>query len=298
MMRSSRSICQRIQIALVAIINSFQVYASPQMPDYIIFQGDTIATYNLILEQYLQKHENIESEKLFGLSFRGGASFNCWRGYQAIYRIDNDSLFLVEIISCGEMWGGKIDKTASTEKMKALFKERVVNDRVYIDWFSGDFSFPLSNKVVRWDGVFYKIFENETVVKVGSGKVLKVEAVQNYVDDPKAINRRDKAKISSLLFNKLKKIKWKNVDECDCSEEYIITIDEGGKISKVNMAYTPEEIDQFVEQDDFTWCTNRIYNALKQLRFDVIKDKGTPIAEDVYLEIWITEKGKIENWTR
>ena len=39
------------------------------MPDYIIFKGDTIATYNLILEQYLQSQEKTKSEKLFGLNF-------------------------------------------------------------------------------------------------------------------------------------------------------------------------------------------------------------------------------------
>src|SRR5687767_12385693 len=94
--------------------------ASPQMPDYIIFQGDTIATYNLILEQYLQRQEKTESEKLFGLSFRnssnGGFSFNCWRGYQAIYKIDNDSIFLVDIISCGERRNDKLTKLLLLKK--------------------------------------------------------------------------------------------------------------------------------------------------------------------------------------
>src|SRR5687768_9803409 len=103
---------------LIFTLCSFRLFASPQMPDYIIFKGDTIATYNLILEQYLQRQENTESEKLFGLSFRDGASLNCWRGYQAIYKFESDSLFLVDIINCGERRSGKIDKAASAEKMK------------------------------------------------------------------------------------------------------------------------------------------------------------------------------------
>ena len=148
---------------LVLTLSALRVFASPQMPDYIIFKGDTIATYNLILEQYLQRQEKTESEKLFGLSFRkssnGGFSFNCWRGYQAIYKIDNDTLFLVDIINCGERREGKIDKTASIEKMKGIFGDNVVNGRVYINWFSGDLNFPLNNKLLRWDGVFYKIYE-------------------------------------------------------------------------------------------------------------------------------------------
>jgi len=62
---------------------------------------------------------------MFGLSFRDGASFNCWRGYQAIYKIDNDSLFLVDIINCGERRSSAIDTAASAQKMKAILKTKL-----------------------------------------------------------------------------------------------------------------------------------------------------------------------------
>jgi hypothetical protein len=39
-------------------------------------------------------------------------------------------------------------------------------------------------------------------------------------------------------------------------------------------------------------------NALKTLKFDIVKDKGKPIAEDIYIEIWVEDNGKVENWTR
>jgi hypothetical protein len=249
----------------------------------------------------LQRQEKTPSEKLFGLSFRNnsneGFSFNCWRGYQAIYKIDNDSLFLVDIINCGERRNGKIDKSASFKKMKALFDDKVLNGRVYIDWFSGDFSFPLSNKVLRWDGVFYTIFENERVVNISSGKVLTVEDVENYVDDPKRINRKDKNKISDILFKRLKKVKWKNKEGFDCSDKYLVTIDENGNVSKVRMLYSDVEIDKYYERDEYNYCIEKILNALKTLKFDIIKDKGKPIAEDIYIEIWVEDNGKIENWT-
>lgn len=108
-------------LIFVLTFRSTGLFASPQIPDYIVFKNDTIATYNLILEQYLQRLEKTELEKLFGLSFRDGASTNCCRGYQAIYKIDNDSLFLIDIINCGEGRSGKIDTAASAEKMKAIF---------------------------------------------------------------------------------------------------------------------------------------------------------------------------------
>lgn len=289
-------------LIIIFLLFPLGLLASPQVPDYIIFKGDTIATYNLILEQYLQKQEKIESDKLFGLSFRnssdGSFSFNCWRGYQAIYMIDNDSIFLVNIINCGERKKGNIDKESSIKKMKGLFGNNLINNRVFIDWFSGDLNFPLNNKLLRWDGVFYAIYENETVINISNGKVLNVESVDNYVNIPKRINRRDKNKVSDILFKKLKKVKWINTDSIDCSEKYLVTIDKDGIVSNVSMLryQSSDSIDKYWERNEYSYCIKTILDAFKKLKFDIIKDKGKPFSEDIYIEIWF-DKGKIENWT-
>jgi len=283
---------------LIFILTSWRLFASPQMPDYVIYGKDTIATYNLILEKYLQKKDTTEVDKLFGLSFRNGSSFNCWRGYQAIYKIENDSLFLVDIINCGELRNGKIDKVQSIEKIKSIFKDQFRDNKVYINWFDGYINFPLKNKLLRWDGVFYKIFESEKVITITKGNVEKVEDIENYVDDPKRIDRRDKGEISDLLFKKLKKVKWKNSNKFDCGTKYLITIDETGIVSKVRMLYSDQEIEEYYEKEEYNFCIDKMFNALKSLNFDIIKDKGKPISEEIYLEIWIEDNGKIENWTR
>ena len=242
---------------------SLRAFTSPQSPDYIIFKGDTVATYTLLLELYFQQQDKAEQGKLFGLSFRDGASFNCWRGYQAIYEVDNDSLFLVDIIYCGERRNGKINKAASVEKMKKIFNEKFFNDRVYINWFSGDIKFPLTNKVLRWDGVFYTIYEREKVISISGGRVLAMKDVENYIDDPGRINRKDKNKISDTLFKKLKKAKWKNNADFDCSEKYMVTIDGNGNVSKVRMLYAEDEIEKYYEKDEYNFCISKVYNALK-----------------------------------
>lgn len=301
-MRSCQIHCH---IILFLVLSSPCVWASPQMPDYIIFKGDTIATYNLILESYLQQLDSAKSETLFGLSFRnnmgGGATFNCWRGYQAIYKIDNDSFFLVDIIRCGERRYGKIDKAESIKQLKAIFGDRVVNDRVYITWFTGELSFPLNNNLIRWDGVFYKIYEKETLVRVDNGKVIWAEAINNYVHIPHGIDRRDKKKISDILFKKIKHSKWVDVDSMDCSEKYWVTIGEDGKVSKVIMVdyQLQDTIDRYWDREEYNYCLNTMYKVLRKLQFDIIKDKGKPITEDVYIEIeFDDEKRKIYNWTR
>ena len=40
-----------------------------------------------------------------------------------------------------------------------------------------------------------------------------------------------------------------------------------------------------------------VKKAVKGLEFDIIKRKGIPIEEVVYIELWFEENGTIENWT-
>lgn len=291
-------------LKILFVFITIKIFGSPQLPDYIIYKNDTIPTYHLILEKYLQK-ENPNEEKLFGLSFRGNENFavspNCWRGYQAIYEIKNDSLFLNKIVTCFDLVDKKkIDSKISSERMRKIFGDKVKNDKVFIDWFSGNISFPQKikkNNLLRWDGVFYKIFQFETALNFIAGKLSSSKNIENYEHVKKGIKRTKKDNISNIFFAEIKKLKWN--DENDCSEKYWITINEKGKISKVEMNYTEKEIKEFFEKDEYEFCVNRIYNSLKNLQFDILKDKGIPISEKIYLEIWYdTKTKKLENWTR
>lgn len=136
---------------------SIHCFGSPQIPDYIIYKKDTIPTYNLIVENYLQSL-NPNEDKLFGLSFRNsteglGTSLNCWRGYQAIYEVENDSLFVKHIISCFELKDNKkINIFESQERMNKIFGEKVKNGKVFVDWYSGIINFPLKIKNNKMEG--------------------------------------------------------------------------------------------------------------------------------------------------
>ncbi len=134
---------------LFAMLITSGLYASPQSPDFIVIGKDTIGTYNLLLEKYLQKIDSNNTGQMFGLTFRKSNSMNCWRGYQAIYTLQNDSLFLTDIIECGELLYGSIDKVESREKIKAIFGDKFKNDRVFIYWYDGVFSFPLTQQMLR-----------------------------------------------------------------------------------------------------------------------------------------------------
>lgn len=284
---------------LLALFFAKNAFASPQLPDYIIFKADTIPVYHLIFEQYLQKNENSIQGNLFGLKFKEGASLNCWRGYQAIYIIENDSIFLKEIIGCGEYRNGlSIDQEASGKRLINIFGDRVKNRKVFLDWYSGGFSLPKGN-LLRWDGVLHKTFDEETLVQVKSGKVKSVSEITNYEDDPNRIDRRYGDKVSEILFKEIEKIRWKSINKFDCSESYLITIGIDGRVSKVAMAgyQSREEIKESWERNEYNYCIRTIKSGLQGLKFDILKMNGKPIEEMVQVEIWLEDDGKLENWT-
>lgn len=298
-----RQMIYRIWIVISLLLTGQNLNASPQMPDYLIYKGDTLPVYNLILEKYLEKINQTDQGDLFGLKFREGASLNCWRGYQAIYKIENDSLFLSDIIDCGELRYKKtIDKDESKKRITNIFNGKIRNGKVFLNWYSGNFSLPKSS-LLRWDGVFYKSFENEILIKVDNGRIKKVKLISNYIDKPDRINRRYTDTVSNVFFEQIKSknLNWEQLDDCECADRYLVTINKNGKISKVQMAdyQSKDSIDMYWEKKDYNLCIKSIYRAVKGLKFDIIKRKGVKVSEKVYLEIWYEEKtGQIENWTR
>ena len=148
-------------------------------------------------------------------------------------------------------------------------------------------------------GVFYTIYEQETVISIFSGKVSNIADVNNYEDVPNAIDRRDKSKLSNILFKQLKKVRWESIDKYDCSDKYLVTIGEDGRVSKVIMPeyQTQDSIDKYWDKDEYEYCINNVFKALHKLKFDIIKDKGKPISENVYFEVEFDSRRKNENWT-
>ncbi|WP_299781686.1 hypothetical protein [uncultured Formosa sp.] len=284
-----------------SVLNSFA--SSPQVSDYLIYKNDTIPTYNLLVEQYLQTRKE-DKGRLFDLSFRNsiegtlGTSLNCWRGYQAIYEIKNDSLFVNAIIDCHALE----NKNQIPENyIRKLFGEKVQNNKVFIDWFSGNISFPTKrtdNKMISWDGVFERIFMYENIIEIENGTINKISEQQNYVDLKNGIDRLDRENIKNVLFNRIKNYKWTKKDKFDCSEHYTVTIGKNGKISNVVMTeyQTEELIEEYWDtKREYNYCVKSIQRALKGLQFDIIKRKGIPIESSVSLEIWFNEDGTIEN---
>jgi hypothetical protein len=302
---------KKIITIIFLAINSLRLMASPQIPDYLIYNNDTIPIYHLILEDYFHSIEKPDNESLFGLSFRGGASPNCWRGYQAIYIIEHDSLFLKNILDCGELYRNQvIDENESRKKIEEIFNDKLKNQKIFVDWYSGNIAIPKGD-LLRWDGVFAQTYYKEEIICFKKGLLKKKEIVSNYIDLPNGISRdlphgkiyHSCKLISDTIFSLIKQLDWKTIDnlsEFGCDGEYIITINEKGKISNVSAVNVFDDTDKYY--NDFQRCqrkcSNKIKQKIKNLQFDIVKWNGKPIKEYVRFEIFYSVEGVLENWSK
>ena len=193
-------------------------YGTGQVPDYLVYKGDTIAIFSNPLEKYFEltgKRELID--------FVGCGSTACWRGYKAIWELKDDKLYLVQVTSCHKSCGLEI-KNANLKKMFGT-------ETVFADWFTGKIIVPQGERVQYIHMGYASIYEKELHISFKSGirtseKTISNEKIVNKIR--LAIRQREIAKkIQDTLYYQVKKyivwdtIKTPRFDLCD--EKYILT---------------------------------------------------------------------------
>ncbi len=115
-------------ISIISLI-SLTVHATEQSPDRLIFKGDTIYIETYPLE-ILMNSDSLIHNKIFGYDTVLCISSGCWRGHIATWEISNDSLFLTNLIAGCDDYTFDLAWVFGDDKVK--------NDKVFADWFSGD----------------------------------------------------------------------------------------------------------------------------------------------------------------
>ena len=290
---------QNLIILFLLLLSTANLKASPQAPDYLIVGKDTIPLYQLILEDYLYSiKQSTDNNSLFGFSFRDdfgyGNTTNCWRGYQAVYSLENDSLFLKYIIPCNSLRKLCVDDISnSNEQMQKVFKEKFKNNKVFIDWYSNEFTIP-KGKPIWWDGIFTTLYDKEELYFIRNGILVDKHIINNYIKVKGGISRKKK-EMSKAVFREIKKLNWKKLDdEFFCSDTYCLEIDSNGKVVNVRKNNYGVELDE-----DDIHCQEIIKNQLKKIQFDIILYHGRPFNDRFCIEIFYDEtKRKLENWSK
>lgn len=119
--------------------------ATEQEPDILIIGNDTLLIKSFPLE-------NLKLEyRPFGLTEETAPSTACWRGYRAIWRVENDSIFLEKISNCTTDFSSRpVIKEQNINDLleKNNLESKLVNKRVFADWFSTNLYF-VSDKSIK-----------------------------------------------------------------------------------------------------------------------------------------------------
>lgn len=169
------------------------VLATPQVPDYLIYNGDTLTIESNPLETYFEDHPRPDSL----LSSQSSA---CWRGYIAFWKIENDSLFLEKMVRES---GEEID-------FSAIFNDRDTNKKIHADWCSytmtSHFGELMFQNIHEYDREF--IFKKGVVIDqilYDNSKTLKhlFNLIQEHIDYSNISTSTDK---TSKVYVKIKSV--------------------------------------------------------------------------------------------
>ena len=115
----------KLLLFILSSLLPISLYCTEQFSDYLIVNNDTICLKSFPLD-----------ELGFNLPFGDSApSTACWRGYQAVWVIENDSLFLKEINPCYP------DSTEYDFTMEKYFLDNgynpvIIGGKIFADWYT------------------------------------------------------------------------------------------------------------------------------------------------------------------
>lgn len=147
-------------------------------------------------------------------------------------------------------------------------------------WFSGNIYIP-NGKRIR-NNPYFRTYEKEILLNYRNGKQNYRKEIINYIKVNEGIPRYDNKKICDTLFYYISKnLDWEKLGKEFCDDDYLITINSKGRISRV----------RFVPILDTKWqnlmfsfeerrCRKLIYRSIKHLKFDILKVNGKPYSEE------------------
>jgi hypothetical protein len=283
---------------LILLFVTIKCYSTAQVPDYLVIDNDTIAIFANPLEQYFEKLGNRE---IIGL--KGCGSTACWRGYKAVWRLKNDSLFLTAITSCHS---GDWCTDIRDADLDLMFGDDYKNNCVFASWVSSDIMAP-KGKLVQYIHMGYgSIYEENRYFTFSNGIKIK-EKIQSNKKIVNKIRLHKKAmevskQVQDTLFYYAKKnVCWDTTATpwfLLCDEKYILTYNRRGKIKKTWIDWEGETFREKI--DDWWWnntddrkCRMTIKKAIKPLRLSYLDlpKKRFKITFDI---LYDREKGELE----
>jgi len=183
-------------------IPSVNSFATGQIPDKLIYNGDTLSIFANPLEQ-LYDNDSMRP-KFFG-NKEGCMSTACWRGYEAEWIIFDNELYLVGIYSCCYY------EDSIKADLKILFGNMFMNGKVKADWFTGKIIAPQGELLYYIHMGYESLYERELELEFLNGKLVGTKTYDNSKSRQSEFSQKPE-KLNEFIYSN---INWKALPNFD-----------------------------------------------------------------------------------
>lgn len=150
---------KKLVLVFLFLLLSAKVYATAQMPDYLIYKGKSLPIFSNPLESYFDE-ENLRPFHIFIYSCTA-----LWRGYFATWEIKENYLYLIKLVE------GTCEKDAGEIPVSLIFPDQTLP--VKATWFTGRLIIP-QGKELRYEHMGYEsVYEKELWLTIKKESWLK-----------------------------------------------------------------------------------------------------------------------------
>jgi len=197
--------------------------ATAQTPDYLIVGKDTFAIFSNPLEDFYT-HET-RPNSFF--DEKPCYSTACWRDYVAFWKLENQKLYLVKIVSCCS--------ENVVADLKKFFGEKYTNNQVFADWFTGNIISPQGELIYYVHMGYSSVYEKETEYVFEKGVLKSQKEFKNFIS--KSIYTENSDSLKNFIYSH---INWDLFPELENEKLNIkvfatINSSENGKIDSVKI---------------------------------------------------------------
>lgn len=157
-------------LTVAALFVFVRMFATGQVGDRIVYEGDSLLLYSNPLELLYAKRSS--RPRIFQ-GKEACITTACWRGYIAHWIIEDDQLFLTNIVSCCYSNDGiKAD-------LKTLFGDKYIDGKVKADWVTDELIVPFGRLLYYIHDAYMSAYEKESVLLFRNGKLIKARTYNN-----------------------------------------------------------------------------------------------------------------------
>ncbi|WP_353718807.1 hypothetical protein [Dyadobacter sp. 676] len=182
-----------------------EAMATAQVPDRLVYNGDTLLIFSNPLEQLYAK--DTTRPGFFGVK-APCITTACWRGYVAEWQIKNEQLYLTGIFSCC------FSEDSVKADLKKLFGAKLIDGAVKADRFSGNILAPQGKRLYYVHLGYESIYEKELELQFRNGHCIGRKTYDNTKTRLSAYSQNQSVLQRFLYSN----IRWNDLPRLDGRE--------------------------------------------------------------------------------